>query len=258
MEHTVPESGEVVIFEEEDADEYDPDVKDPDAVEIEPEESDDEFEYGCPYCSATISEDATECSHCGNRFEEKPYNSTPGYDSLDVEPLSSGYSETGSYDPRPEYIKRHRIETASPNMEGPASDYNEYSNSFKPKDKIRLCEMCGNKLSYVKSYKRWYCFTCKRYEGTLSSSPDLVPPAPEPPITNSGDPSPILSSATPTKRASGSPEGFRELYTPRPDMESTAPVKPRRNPSAVRPEPAYRKPYQNRKKPLKNYPVYDD
>jgi hypothetical protein len=148
---------------------------------------DSDFEYGCPFCNATISESADQCPSCGSRFD----------DYTEVQPVSGSYDyqNTESYDPRPEYLRRNghngRVgvqpygpgsgpssntgtSRGTPNdpsiankpafRNGPFDDpRNKPNRSFnKPPPN---CSICGGKLNYVADYKRWYCHRCRKFSG---------------------------------------------------------------------------------------------
>jgi ribosomal protein L37AE/L43A len=153
-----------------------PSNKDIDRTSQESKEdnSDDDFEYGCPFCNATIEKNATECRNCGNRFHDEEVDVDTEDDAAIVEPLSSGYDESGRYDPRPRYLKTDRDNT----------------------DHVNSCSKCGDELTYIKEYKRWYCYNCKKYAvkptlvkgqfsipkfETSSSKLDDIPGVPRPP-----------------------------------------------------------------------------
>ena len=119
------------------------------------EKNGDEFEYGCPFCNATIDKNATECSQCGNKFDEEML--IPD-DAVIVEPLPNQYKDTGEYDPRPMHLKygttpeEEQFESyqAQPEIYGSA---------------LHLCSTCGADMVFIDEYKRWYCKRCKRYAG---------------------------------------------------------------------------------------------
>jgi rubrerythrin len=132
------------------------------------EKPDSDFEYGCPFCNATISENADQCPSCGNRFD----------DFTEVQPLSEGYSKSDSYDPRPEYLRRDPRNGVQPygspraTQNNPANravyqntQYNDPRNSTKFKKPTPNCSICSGKLNYVSDYKRWYCHRCRKFSG---------------------------------------------------------------------------------------------
>lgn len=119
------------------------------------EKNGDEFEYGCPFCNATIDKNAKECSQCGNKFDEEIL--IPD-DAVIVEPLPNQYKDAGEYDPRPMHIKygttfeEEQFESyqTQPEIHGSA---------------LHLCSICGANMVFIDDYKRWYCKSCKRYAG---------------------------------------------------------------------------------------------
>lgn len=173
------QNGEPMIFElvESEEDSFEP--EDTEGRYYSKKAIGDDFEYGCPYCNATISSDATFCPKCGNRFDESIDRYEPTQDAVIVEPLSEGYSGTGEYDPRPRYMKKSR----APEFDrGESPRWQEPREVPKPSSvptisKVELCTICGDKLTYLKDYKRWYCYRCKRYEGAPAQPPrDFSPP----------------------------------------------------------------------------------
>ncbi len=152
---------EEVIFEI--ADEYkaEDDVTDSKTIESS------EFEFGCPYCNATIPENATRCPKCGNRFDDEDMNT----EFVEVKPLSEGYSNSGEYDPRPTYIKRKEYANYGPKPDpGKIPPHaQEELDMRKPQDqniaRPVMCLNCGGKLAYIEDYKRWYCPRCNKYFG---------------------------------------------------------------------------------------------
>ncbi|WP_455393114.1 zinc ribbon domain-containing protein [[Eubacterium] cellulosolvens] len=190
----------------------------------------DEFEYGCPFCNATIDSNATYCPHCGNRFDDVGVFER---DPVVVEPLSEGYTDTGEYDPRPKYLKRSttgQFDEHKPSRL--SSDRPSVKRAYD--SRIRLCTRCGGKLSYLDKYKRWYCYTCKQYEG-----------AQEP---RSYSPSPTISpepEVKPRKQVYAINRGTPDRAPPpRPDPRDEA--------------ESHAKPHLRRNKPLKDYYKYAD
>ncbi len=141
---------------------------------------DKEFEYGCPFCNATIPENADRCPKCGNQFGE--------LESADyAEPENTDLSYTGpsGYDPRPEYMKRREVSvsrvTARPDLvyqdasPSQAKVYpytpdqvqrTESSRNLDQRDMPPpLCSICSGKLNYIEDYKRWYCHRCRKFSG---------------------------------------------------------------------------------------------
>lgn len=138
-------------------------------------ENDSEFEYGCPYCNATIPENASTCPNCGRRFDM-----VDGYgmDFTEVEPLSEGYDNTGRYDPRPTYVKRREVRNLQ-NESGferiPQQPPMEFHNpSNQAKRRAPLCLNCGGEVAYIEDYKRWYCPRCNKYFGGPSPGNEAV------------------------------------------------------------------------------------
>jgi ribosomal protein S27AE len=224
------QNGEPMIFElvENDEDNFEPDEEpakyDPDRTNI------DEFEYGCPYCNATIASSATFCPSCGNRFDDSVESYTPRREAVVVEPLSDGYSESGSYDPRPGYMKKSRPRDLG-HGEMPSWQERRSLNQRPVINQGKLCANCGNKLTYFDDYKRWYCFKCKRYEG--AQVPRVVAPP------RSGFEDRPQGSFSP--RRNGSPQ---RSPPPREVIEDD--------------NRDQRKTFQRKSKPLKDYPKYGD
>ena len=160
----------------------------------------DDFEYGCPFCNATIDQNATSCPKCGNNFSDFV---DEAHDAVPVEPLTNGYSDTGEYDPRPRYMKRNSAyesdlkETAPwPKTRAP---------TIKPGPES-LCAKCGNELTYLDEYKRYYCFKCKQYAGTISS------PAPRPDMSPSLSPSVRKTPTIADRRVRGNDEPAKKSF----------------------------------------------
>lgn len=120
------------------------------------EKNGDEFEYGCPFCNATIEKNATECSKCGNKFDEEML--IPEDDAVIVEPLPNQYKYSGEYDPRPTHLK-YRTTTEDEQLESYQTP------SEIPDTSLHLCSICGANMVFIDDYKRWYCKSCKRYAG---------------------------------------------------------------------------------------------
>jgi hypothetical protein len=180
-----------------------------------------EFEYGCPYCNATIPENAMRCPKCGKRIDDM--NSYG--DFVEVNPLTEGYSESGEYDPRPSHVKRKSFN----NYNTPRSEFNMRPPtprdgprvSYPPEksiDKPVMCSNCGGKLAFIEDYKRWYCPRCNKYFGGLQKA----------------EPKPVMNRP--------------EEYRPPPQVEFS----PRLEPS---PKPRPKKPNW---RPLKDYHRYGD
>jgi len=119
------------------------------------EKNGDEFEYGCPFCNATIDKNATECSQCGNKFDEEML--IPD-DAVIVEPLPNQYKDAGEYDPRPMHLK-YGTTTEEEQFE-PYQTQPEIHGTA-----LHLCSICGTNMVFIDDYKRWYCTNCKRYAG---------------------------------------------------------------------------------------------
>jgi rubrerythrin len=175
----------------------------------------DEFEYGCPYCNATISGSATVCPNCGNKFDDNPKDSGQ---AVQVEPLPEYYSDTGEYDPRPRYVRKENYEVR------PKVNKSPKPNSSYPTFKgvgQRMCSDCGNKMDFIKDYKRWYCYNCKKYAGaTVSGSPT-------------------------------DPKLHRSNFEPTPSFDKSVKINNNQRRNVSR-----KKPYHGKRKPLKDYPKY--
>ena len=134
---------------------------------------DDEFEYGCPFCSATIEKDATYCTNCGHNLDELAEDVEDS--TAIVEPLSEGYSESGEYDPRPNYLKRREPGEYrayhDKEYPGPRPKIDHRYAPATPKARIPRCSFCGSELRYLKDYNRWYCYHCKKYFGGPPAKP---------------------------------------------------------------------------------------
>jgi rubrerythrin len=212
------------------------------------ENNDSEFEYGCPFCNATITENADQCPKCGNKFDD--FDSS---DYMEVTPLSVGYNDSGNYDPRPDYLKRREGRYYPPEqvrMEKPV----EATPMPTPEPDYRkrpppLCEICGGKLSYVEDFKRWYCHRCKKYSGG------------PPPVVK---PDSYSVSKVPSKVESGYGVGVA-VYTHDPSSEPVADYDPEPVPvpenKAQRPSNMARKRVHPKNKdwrPLKDYKKYKE
>jgi hypothetical protein len=44
---------------------------------------------------------------------------------------------------------------------------------------VNLCELCGNPLSYIEEYSRWYCYDCKKYATEEEEVEEIVEGAPQ-------------------------------------------------------------------------------
>jgi ribosomal protein L37AE/L43A len=147
-------------------------VSDEDYLEVDPDQSgnleNSEFEYGCPFCNATIPENATKCPKCGKIFDDIE-NNTLGASAAEVKPISEGYTNKGNYDPRPSYLKRESPEHFA-SQDEPDKYPDRPQVRFKPipnesRKNPPLCQYCGRVLSYIDDYKRWFCYRCKKYFG---------------------------------------------------------------------------------------------
>ncbi len=175
----------------------------------------DEFEYGCPYCNATISGNATVCPNCGNKFDDTTKESDQ---VVQVEPLPDYYSDNGEYDPRPSYVRKKDYEVRPEIIK--SSKPNSGYTTFKGVGQ-RICSDCGNKMDYIKDYKRWYCYRCKKYAGaTVSASP------PDSKLHRSG-------------------------FEPAPSFDRSVKIDENQRREVPR-----KKPYSGKRKPLKDYPKY--
>ena len=161
------DTSEDVIFEVAD-DEFSDDISSEDST------GDSEFEYGCPYCNATIPENAAQCPKCGAHFDDLDNQ------YAEVEPLSEGYSSSSGYDPRPNYVKHRDYGVYSPgsghrDFSGPPpkgyDGLNRESISNPPR-RAPICMNCSGNLVYIDDIKRWYCYRCNKYFGGPPSGAD--------------------------------------------------------------------------------------
>jgi len=66
-----------------------------------------------------------------------------------------------------------------------------------------VCQKCGQSMSYIKEYDRWYCYTCKEYapkDTTAPPSPARSAPvaaAPAAPVRPQPAPAPVMQSTVP-------------------------------------------------------------
>ncbi len=171
---------ESITFEVDESDDDNFDLEDSPSEYISETPYPGDFEYGCPFCSATISKDAATCPNCGNNLDD--IKDEEEYEAIIVDPLPEQYSDTRDYDPRPKYIKPQ-----SPRERSPSWSEDTYTPShLVPKS---ICDLCGGKMDYIEEYKRWYCYNCKKYAGSIIS-PSVSPSKPyeEPPYSSKAPP----------------------------------------------------------------------
>jgi hypothetical protein len=135
---TQPPGEEDFIYELPDEQEYM--AEPPTYVDKHPSRSGtDDYEYACPHCRSTVSAHASVCSNCGSYIaEEGEETATSPYGGA-----SGGEREPYDPSPKPKPI----TEVAA-----------------KPPARVRYCNFCGQPLTYVEQYDRWYCYSCQRYQ----------------------------------------------------------------------------------------------
>ncbi len=156
----------------------------------------DGFEYGCPFCSATIPKDASRCPNCGNKFDEfvvtdndqivedvdDIYDQDESNEIAIVEPLSEAYNDSGEYDPRPNSVRVKNNGRGSGRYNASQNDHiskrmpSKYSNNSVEQ---HVCSICGDGLVFIKDFQRWYCYGCKKYSsgaGEMSAKLDRPQP----------------------------------------------------------------------------------
>ncbi|MCK4444414.1 MAG: zinc ribbon domain-containing protein [Thermoplasmata archaeon] len=121
----------------------------------EPGEESSEEDASEPLISETFT--STSGQLYTNTHESERISSTSS-SSPSAEPGESSFDETRTPEPA----------SMEPSMSGvqavqPVQPLNAQPQSRSQPQKTYTCQTCGNPLTYVNEYQRWYCYTCTRY-----------------------------------------------------------------------------------------------